>query len=357
MTSSPTHPELSVVIPMYNEEKVLPLLVERLRPVLDGLRSTDGLPTRYEVVAVDDGSRDLTAALLHRFRREWPQLRVVRLRANAGHQAAISAGIRAADGDYVVTLDADLQDPPEVIEAMLAVAKRDQVDVVYGVRADRSTDTWFKRTTASAFYAVQSKLSGMDTAGNAGDFRMMSRATVEAINQIPEHNRVLRFVVPTLGFPSAHVEYKRESRAAGDSKYPLTKMILLSLDSIVSTSQKPLRWATWLGVGGFFAAMLFLVYALIGRLTGHTVTGWASTLAVIALFGGFQLLCLGILGEYLGRMYLFLQDRPTYYIAYDSKTDSDHSPWAQPRGPRADATLPHEDSVEVVDLDRQANAS
>ncbi|WP_409483345.1 glycosyltransferase family 2 protein [Arsenicicoccus dermatophilus] len=318
-------PELSVVIPMYNEEQVLPLLVQRLRPVLDGLGAS------YEVVAVDDGSRDQTAVLLQRYRREWPQLRVVRLRANSGHQAAISAGLESAAGDYVVTLDADLQDPPETIADMLHAARDEGVDVVYGVRADRSTDTVFKRETAKAFYSVHSRLTGMQTAGNAGDFRMMSRATVEAIKALPEHGRVLRFVVPALNFPSTTVSYRREERAAGESKYPLMKMVMLSIDSIIGFSLKPLRLATWFGFGGFVLSLFFILYAVIGRLSGHAIAGWASTLALIALVGGLQLLCLGILGEYLGRMYQQMQDRPTYFIAYDSGHDPDDHRFALPR--------------------------
>src|SRR6476620_9973335 len=211
-------PELSVVIPMYNEEEVLPLLVGRLRPLLDAMDTT------YEVVAVDDGSKDLTAALLQRYHREWPALRVVRLRANAGHQAAISAGLVSALGDQ-------LQAPPEIIPQMLTAAKDDGVDVVYGVRNDRSTDTWFKRVSARAFYRFISLMSQTSAHADAGDFRLMSRATVDAINSLPEHNRVLRFIVPALNFPSDTVHYKREERAAGDSKYPLIKMIKLSLDS------------------------------------------------------------------------------------------------------------------------------
>jgi dolichol-phosphate mannosyltransferase len=221
--------ELSVVVPMYNEQEVLPLLVARLRPLLDGL------DIEYEVLAVDDGSTDLPPALLQRQHREWTELRVVRLRANAGHQAAISAGLVAARGDYVVTIDADLQDPPEVIREMLEVARRDGVDVVYGVRNDRTSDTWFKRVSAHAFYRLIGAVSHNPAHADAGDFRLMSRATVDAINELPDHNRVLRFVVPALGFPAGTVTYKRDERAAGTSKYPLMKMVKLSLDSLTAS--------------------------------------------------------------------------------------------------------------------------
>ncbi|MCE1178542.1 MAG: glycosyltransferase family 2 protein [Micrococcales bacterium] len=307
-------PEISIVIPMFNEEDVLPLLVERLRPV------ADGLDTAYEVVAVDDGSRDATPVLLQRYHREWPQLRVVRLRANAGHQAAISAGLASAVGDYVVTLDADLQDPPEVIGEMLAKA-RAGADVVYGVRSDRSTDSTFKRVTAQGFYRVVRAMSDADVHSDAGDFRLMSRATVDAVNGLPEHNRVLRFVVPALGFPSDTVEYRREVRAAGETKYPLSKMLRLSADSITGTSVGPLRAAIWLGLLGAVVAVGVVAYALIARAQGHVVTGWTSTVAVVAAMGALQLLCLGILGEYLGRMWEMLQARPSYFIAYDSQRE------------------------------------
>lgn len=306
------HPQLSVVIPMFDEEQVLPLLVDRLRPVLDGL------DTAYEVVAVDDGSRDQTPVLLQRYRREWPELRVLRLRANAGHQAAISAGLSAARGDWLVTLDADLQDPPELIAEMMAVAAKGEVDVVYGVRTDRSSDTFFKRLSAKIFYAGMRSAGAKDLPDNAGDYRLMSRATVDAVNALPEHHRVLRLVIPSLGFPSESVGYAREVRAAGSSKYPIAKMVRLSVDSLTGFSLTPLRLATWFGLGGFLAAVGLLLYALIAKLTGLTVAGWTSTVVIVAAVGALQLLCLGIMGEYVGRIYTTLQRRPTYYVAYDS---------------------------------------
>lgn len=303
---------LSVIVPMYNESDVLPLFVDRLRPVLDQLGAT------YEVVAVDDGSTDDTATQLQRIRRTWPELRLVRLRANAGHQAALSAGLAAADGLWTVSLDADLQDPPEVIPDMLAAAEKHDADVVYAVRNDRSTDTTFKRTTAGLFYRLMESLSTHAGPSNAGDFRLMSRVTVDAVLGLPEHNRVLRLVVPELGFPSTTVNYRREERAAGDSKYPLAKMLRLSLDAITGASIAPLRLATWLGLIGFVASLGLVAYALIAWGSGQVVSGWTSTLAAVAGVGAVQLLCLGIVGEYLGRLYTQNQQRPTYYVAYDS---------------------------------------
>ena len=309
-------PELSVVIPMYNEQDVLPLLAGRLRPVLEGL------DTAYEVVCVDDGSSDLTPALLLKLTREWPQVRVLRLRANSGHQAAISAGLSHARGSYVVTIDADLQDPPEVIAEMFTTARRDGVDVVYGVRNDRTTDSVFKRSTARLFYAVIRRISGTRAQSDAGDFRLMSRATVDAINALPEHGRVLRFVVPALGFPSATVHYKREERAAGESKYPFVKMLKLSIDSVTGFSLFPLRLATYLGLGAGALIAVMSVALLVFARSGQTIPGWTSTVLIVAGVGSVQLFCLGILGEYVGRMYAHLQGRPTYFIAYDSLTSA-----------------------------------
>ncbi|GMA85700.1 glucosyl transferase [Angustibacter aerolatus] len=319
-----TAPVLSVVVPAYDEAEVLPLFAQRLRPVLDDL----GEP--YEVLVVDDGSTDATPALLERLRREWPSLRVVRLRANSGHQAALTAGLARARGDWVASIDADLQDPPEVLGAMLQAARSQGVDVVYGVRTDRTTDSVFKRTTASLFYRLIRRLAGTSGPAQAGDFRLMSRATVDAVNTLPEANRVLRLVVPALGFPSTSVGYAREVRAAGRSKYPLARMLRLSVDGVTGFSIAPLRIATWFGLLGGVAAIALLLYAFVAFLRDETTPGWTSTFVVVAAVGAVRLLCLGLLGEYVGRMYTRLQGRPTYHVAYDSAAP----PAADPQGRR-----------------------
>lgn len=307
---------LSVVVPMYNEESVLPLFGERLRPVLDGLGES------YEVVCVDDGSSDATWSILTGMASQWPQLRLVKLRANSGHQAAISAGLSRGRGRWMVTIDADLQDPPETIAEMLDIANRESVDVVYGVRTDRSTDTAFKRHTAGAYYRLVGRL-GAGGELNAGDFRLMSRPVVDAVLQLPEPGRVFRLVVPTLGFPSAVVGYRREARAAGESKYPLAKMLQLSADSITSVSTAPLRLATWFGAAGCVFGVVIGFWAILANLFGHTTSGWTSIICVLVLFGGLQLLCLGILGEYVGRIFTSIQARPAFHIAYDSYDAAD----------------------------------
>lgn len=305
-------PTLSVVVPAYNEEKVLLLLAERLRPVLDHL------DVPYEVVVVDDGSHDATPLVLAGMRHDWPELRVIRLRRNSGHQAALTVGLREAFGAYVVSIDADLQDPPEVIPDMLALAQREGLDIVYGVRTDRTSDTLFKRWTAGMYYRMMSRLVGRTLPSHAGDFRLLSRATVDALRELPETTPVYRLLVPWTGFPSGEVPYVREERAAGSTKYPLSKMVRLAVDSVTSFSAAPLRIATWLGVVGFIVCVVMLVSAFVIYLVGFTVPGWASMFVAILFVGAVQLLCLGLLGEYVARIYGAIQGRPAYFIEYDT---------------------------------------
>lgn len=305
-------PILSAVVPVFNEERVLPLLVERLRAVLDGL----GEP--YEVVAVDDGSTDATPAVLAGARRGWPALRVVRLRRNSGHQAALLAGLFRARGAYVASIDADLQDPPEVLVEMLRLARDRGLDIVYGVRTDRSSDSAFKRSTAGLYYRLIRRLVGTNVPAQAGDFRLLSRATVEALRELPERRPVLRLVVPWLGFPSGEVRYVRQERAAGRTKYSLSRMIRLAVDSVTSFSAAPLRMATGLGLAGMVLCGLMLGYASIAYLRHATVPGWTSLYVAIFFLGAVQLLCLGLLGEYIARIYVAVQGRPSYLIESDT---------------------------------------
>jgi dolichol-phosphate mannosyltransferase len=322
-------------VPAYNEQDALPLFAARARPVLDGT----GLV--YELLVVDDGSTDATPVVLQRLVRTWPELRVVRLRVNAGHQAAQSAGLARARGAWVATIDADLQDPPEVLADMLAVAGLTQprneactpVDVVYGVRTDRSSDSFFKRASARAFYRLMRRVADTGLPVDAGDYRLMSRATVDAVNSLPEQHRVLRLVVPALGFPAASVSYRRAPRAAGRTKYPLSRMIHLSVDSFTGFSIVPLRLATAFGLLGALVTFVLLLYAIIAYLAGATVPGWTSTFVAVAAVGAVQLLCVGVLGEYVGRMYTQMQARPAYFVAFDTLLDPPTtSPFARSGG-------------------------
>ncbi|MFE1316605.1 glycosyltransferase family 2 protein [Kitasatospora phosalacinea] len=303
---------LSVVVPVYDEQDALPAFAARLRPVLDGLG------VRYEVLAVDDGSTDGTAGLLRALAADWPELRTVRLRRNSGHQAALTAGLERAVGDYVASIDADLQDPPEKLAEMLALARRDGLDVVYGVRADRSSDTAFKRGTADAYYRLVRRLVGRHVPAGAGDFRLLSREAVEALRALPDQPRVYRLLVPWLGFPSGEVRYVREERVAGSTKYPLAKMVRLALDGVTGFSAAPLRLATWLGAAAFLTCLLLLAFCLAAYLSGAAVPGWTSLFAAVLFVGGVQLVCVGLLGEYVARIHAAVQCRPAYFVAEDT---------------------------------------
>jgi dolichol-phosphate mannosyltransferase len=300
---------------MYNEELVISALIERLRPVLDQLG------VGYEVVAVDDGSRDATAQLLLDAGRTWPEIRLIRLRRNSGHQAALTAGLQRARGGWIVTIDADLQDPPEVIADMLALARERGLDVVYGVRSDRSTDTMFKRRTAGLYYRVMRRIVGGEVPAQAGDFRLISRDVVEVLRRLPERAPVYRLLVPSLGFPSGEVAYARERRVAGTTKYPLRKMVALAWDSTANFTAAPLRLATYLGLTAFLACLAMVVFGMVAYANGTVIPGWTSLFLAVWLLAAVQLICLGLLGEYVSRIYRIVQNRPSFHIGFDSAAE------------------------------------
>lgn len=299
---------LSVVVPMYNEEDALPFFAERMRPVLEDMDLS------YEVLCVDDGSKDGTVESLQALQRDWANLRILQLRRNAGHQAALTAGFEHSRGKWVVTIDADLQDPPEVIPDMLDTARATGSDVVHGVRSDRSSDTAFKRWTAHWYYRIMERTVGLAVPRHAGDFRLMSAVAVAEVTALPEQGRVYRLLIPYMGFRSAVVEYRRDSRVAGESKYPVRKMVRLAADSYFSFTTAPLRFATWAGIFGFVVCTAFGLAAFGAYLGGTTVPGWASFAIVIGFIGAIQFVFLGLIGEYLARVYTELQRRPRYFV-------------------------------------------
>lgn len=307
---------LSVVVPVFNEHEVIRITMDRLRQVLERLDIT------YEVVVVDDGSIDNSVAILTGLRQEWPQLRLIRLRRNSGHQAALLAGLLRAGGAYVVSIDADLQDPPELIERMLNVAHAEGVDVVYAVRARRASDTLWKRWTADLYYRLMGHLAASPVPRHVGDYRMLSRRTIELIRQLPERAPVLRLIIPWLGLPNAVVEYERQPRAAGRTKYSVAKMTLLALDSVTAFSAAPLRLATWLGVGGIGLCAVLALIAFGAYLSDITVPGWTSLYVAVLFLAAVQLLCLGLMGEYVGRTFTVLLGRPAYLIESDSDDEN-----------------------------------
>lgn len=301
---------LSVVVPCYNEEAVIGETHRRLCSVLERI---DDLP--FELVYVDDGSRDRTPDILARLHHADARVRVLRLSRNFGHQTAITAGVAHAAGDAVVVIDADLQDPPELIPHFVA-RWRDGYDVAYGVRTRRAGESRFKLWTAAAFYRVINWVSEVQIPLDTGDFRLMDRRVVDALLAMPESARFVRGMVAWIGFRQIAVPYQRAPREAGETKYPLVKMVHLALDAVSSFSVAPLRLATWAGFSASALAVVGILYALVTRLfTNIWVTGWTALIIAVLFMGGVQLIALGIIGEYVGRVYGEAKLRPLYLVA------------------------------------------
>jgi polyisoprenyl-phosphate glycosyltransferase len=300
---------LSVVMPCMNEEEVLGETNERLVTVLEQAC------LNFEIVYVDDGSTDSTPELLRNLQSHDARIRVIRLSRNFGHQVAITAGLEHAAGDAMVIIDADLQDPPEVILDFLA-KWRDGYDVVYGVRTEREGETAFKLWTAKFFYRFINKLSDTRIPLDTGDFRLMDRRVVDALLSMPERDRYVRGMVSWLGFSQTAAPYGRAPRVAGVTKFSLFKMVRFALDGIFSFSILPLRLATWTGVAASALAVFGIVAVLLERFLGVSgmVKGWSSTIIAELFIGGVQLICMGIIGEYVGRIYGESKRRPLYIV-------------------------------------------
>lgn len=299
---------LSVVIPVYNERALLPELYARLRRVLDPLNLS------YQLVLVDDGSSDGSTEYLSQMATACQRVKAVRLSRNFGKEAALTAGLEQADGQAVIILDADLQDPPELIPKMLA-AWRSGADVVAMKRSQRAGETWLKRSSAHCFYRMLQRLSRFDIPTDTGDFRLMSRRVVDAINRLPERNRYMKGLFAWVGYPTTVIEYERDARACGTSKWGYLSLIALAFEAITSFSIAPLRWATVVGLlaaaGGGSFGLWIVVKTLI---LGNSVNGYPSLVALISFFGGLQLLSIGIVGEYVGKTYFETKQRPLYLI-------------------------------------------
>jgi dolichol-phosphate mannosyltransferase len=299
-------PTLSVVVPCYNEQESILACHERLTSVLSAVEET------YEIVYVDDGSRDQTVPLLQEIHARDGHAVVVQLSRNFGHQLAVTAGLSASRGQAVVIIDADLQDPPELIVEMVKLW-RSGYKVVYGIRKTRDGETPFKLWTAKIFYRLINSLSDVDIPLDTGDFRLIDRMVVDVFLQMPERHRLLRAMWSWIGFSQVGLPYQRAPRFAGRTKYPLRKMLGLALDGIVSFSVLPLRLVTGLGFLSAGAAFVGILYTLCVRLLTHSwVRGWAMTFIGILFMAGVQMLCLGILGEYIGRIYTESKQRPLF---------------------------------------------
>ena len=306
-------PTLTVVVPCYNEEEVLPETANRLGTLLADLIRSGDIDQASHILFVDDGSKDMTWQLIETFALKNKTFKGLKLSTNKGHQYALLAGLHTAEGDAVVSIDADLQDDVNAITQMLLNFKTGD-DVVYGVRNKRTSDSFLKRFTAESYYNLLGKM-GVDLVHNHADFRLLSRPALEALKCYGEVNLFIRGVIPTLGFQSSIVEYTRDKRFAGSSKYPVTKMISLAINGITSFSPVPLRMISALGFFVSFASLLLIIWALGVRFFDpEAVPGWASSVIPIYFIGGIQLLSLGIVGEYISKIYSEVKKRPRFII-------------------------------------------
>ncbi len=305
---------LYIVVPCYNEEEVLPETAGRLKAKLEALVAAGKVSEKSRVLFVNDGSKDRTWAMICELHGRDKVFSGVNLTRNRGHQNALLAGLMTAKerSDLVISMDADLQDDIGAVDAMVDKYHED-FDIVYGVRSSREKDTFFKRFTAEGFYKVMSFL-GAETVFNHADYRLMSRRALEGLAEFEEVNLFLRGIVPMIGYPCATVEYERGERFAGESKYPLKKMLAFAMEGITSLSTKPIRYITGLGFLIFFISVLMLIYSLVRWATGETIIGWASVICSVWAIGGLILLSLGIIGEYVGKVYLETKGRPRFLI-------------------------------------------
>lgn len=305
-----THPVISVVAPVYNEAPTLPLFCERVIAALEPM----GEP--FEVVLINDGSRDNSLEVMRELHAADERIKAVNFSRNFGHQVAITAGIDYARGNAVVVIDSDLQDPPEVIPELVA-KWREGYGIVFAQRSEREGETWFKKATASFFYRLIRRITNVNIPVDTGDFRLMDRKVVDALTQMREHHRFMRGLSVWVGFKQTGVEYRRAPRHAGETKYPISKMVRFALDGITSFSYLPLQLATYFGFFVAMISMFALVAVIILRLSGSQASfyGQASTLVSVLFLGGIQLIFLGIIGEYLGRIYDEVKRRPLYIVS------------------------------------------
>src|SRR4051794_12788706 len=302
-------PALSIVVPCFNEEACLGALHERLAAAARGAVGED-----YEIVLVNDGSRDGSWAVMQQLAAKDPLLLAVNLSRNHGHQLALTAGLDLCSGDVILIIDADLQDPPELLQAMLQTMRDQQADVVYGVRKSRAGETAFKRATAHGFYRLLSRATEVDIPLDTGDFRLMSRRALDVFLGMPEQARFIRGMVAWIGFRQVPLPYDRGERHAGETKYPLRKMVRFAFDALTGFSSAPLKLASHAGLLLSFGSVLIVAYILLGWMSGRSVPGWTSLMFVVVVLGAIQMFVLALMGEYLGRLYNQAKNRPLYIV-------------------------------------------
>ena len=305
---------LYILVPCYNESEVLPISSKVFKEKIYDLINKNMVSDKSKVVFVDDGSKDDTWEIIENLHKEDPVFSGVKLSRNRGHQNALLGGISTIinDCDLIVTIDADIQDDVNAIDKMVTEYYKG-AEIVYGVRGSRATDTFFKRFTAQSFYKLMN-LMGVDTVYNHADFRLMSSKAASGLLEFKEVNLFLRGMVPLIGYKTASVTYDRAPRPAGESKYPLKKMLSFAFDGITSFSVKPIRFIFFIGVISLFISILLSLYAIISHITQHTVAGWTSILLTVCFFGSLQLIATGIIGEYIGKIYLEVKQRPRFII-------------------------------------------
>ncbi len=301
---------LSIVIPCYNEADCLDELCRRVAAVAQATAGDD-----HEIVLINDGSKDGTWAVMQRLAAANPRLVAINLSRNHGHQLALTAGLDLARGDHILILDADLQDPPELLPDMLATMKSEAADVVYAVRRARAGESFAKKASAALFYRLLARLTDTDIPLDTGDFRLMSRRALDAFLSLPEQARFIRGMVAWIGFRQVPFAYDRAERHAGETHYPFTKMLRLAFDAITGFSTAPLRFASHAGLALTGASVLLMAYIGFGWLRGNTVAGWTSLMLVVVGLGAVQMFVLGMIGEYLGRLYIEAKKRPLYIVA------------------------------------------
>ena len=309
-------PKVMIVVPCYNEEDVLAVTAKVLCTKLRTLEQSHLIRKESGVIFVDDGSQDATWSIIEHLHEQDPDLyHGVKLSHNRGHQNALYAGLMQTltyNVDVCISMDADLQDDPNAVDEMI-YAYQNGADIVFGVRDNRDTDTIFKRKTAHAFYTLMGWL-GTETVPDHADYRLMSRDALQALSQYHEVNLFLRGIVPSLGFSTAKVYYRRGARVAGESKYPLKKMLTFALEGVTSFSTKPLTMITGMGILSVLIGILMLVYILVSVFSGHAIIGWGSMMCSLWFLGGFILMSIGIVGEYIGKIYLEVKHRPRYIV-------------------------------------------
>ncbi len=307
-------PVLYIVVPCYNEEEVLHETTKRLTEKMNKMIAEGNISGESRIMYVNDGSKDKTWDIISEYYEKNPLITGLCLSRNRGHQNALLAGLMTAKeyADAVISMDADLQDDVEAVDRFVEELKKGS-DIVYGVRSSRKKDSFFKKHTALMFYKIMEKM-GVEIVYNHADYRLMSKRALEGLAEFKEVNLFLRGIVPMIGYKSSTVSYERDKRFAGESKYPLKKMISFAVDGITSCSVKPIRMITSAGLVISFLSIILLIYVIIGHFMGNTIQGWPTLMVLICFFGGFQIMSIGIVGEYVGKIYMETKERPRYII-------------------------------------------